>query len=204
MFCCWIPSPYSYKWLWTYAGDKILSQRRIRIYTGVGPRPITTLGNVGLDLVGCESGDLPCTPMYGHLVDVKFTSISLGIWPCFTPVSPESREPELFVCALPIFFGDISDVLFSKPSSSRKKPTVGSWTPQPFAALSCSAHLRGSFVCSFTGVKVFVLAFSVSVFVSPFSSLKFGGRWQISESRQPLSGLFAIYLLHPLGCILPT
>ncbi len=36
---------YLYKWLWTQ-GTNFWSRRRIKIFTGVGPQPITTLNNL--------------------------------------------------------------------------------------------------------------------------------------------------------------
>ncbi len=33
---------YPYKWLWAYAGDKILKPKAKNIFTSVSPRPITT------------------------------------------------------------------------------------------------------------------------------------------------------------------
>ena len=34
---------YPYKWLWNYAGDKFLKPKAHKKFTGVEPRPSTTL-----------------------------------------------------------------------------------------------------------------------------------------------------------------
>ncbi len=45
---------YPYKWLWDYAGDKLLKPKAETIFTGVCPRLITTLWPIFNPLLGSD------------------------------------------------------------------------------------------------------------------------------------------------------